>query len=641
MKRLLRVCVLIAVGVAGAAATASSQVLNIIRPRMRVDSPAAIAGFKPVTTTATSDNWLEDVDMPYTNIPVAKGYDSLGCAGLTNPADVNGKAVLIFRGTCNFTQKVRNAQDAGAILVLIVNNTASPLLLNMGYTTGTFAPPTIPGVMMTQADGLAMNAQLLAGADIRITLTPYGFGLANDLAAGDKTNPLPHALAIPFSQLTAGTTPYYKMYPGALVGNTGTANQTAVEVKVTTSFTPASGGSATVLRNDSITVPVITTADSLGRVLAQVNGYNINTVPSTGTVNTFYRVSSSNSDEEPSNDTFSGYPLMVTDSIFSKARYNMTTNGPTVTIGYRASTGVALGWGPLYYVQKGGYQAAKAQFAISIDGGGSLAGTTPVTVYLFKWVDGRVAEDSVVQGGELIVQGVGTYSFVSTDTSFDVVTVPLTDPYETSKPALVEGSSMYYVGLQLPASVFLGCDGDVNYHSRAYATHGGPEALSYEYSAPITSASLADFAGDTLNGNADYFGMFPFPDGGSSFYPDSLTYLSQQGLVPAITLHLSKNLYEAPTESIDRPNLFNDFQVYPNPATDRVEVKVGFTKAVKTCAISVADAFGRQAMAPVLFSGVSSKIQSFNTAYLPAGQYYMVVATDEGTSVRQFLVVHK
>lgn len=80
------------------------------------------------------------------------GSPADGC-GRMNKA-VAGKVAVIARGTCDFTVKVRNAQSAGAIGVIVTNNVAGDAF-TMG---GTDARVTIPSVMLNLTDGNAVRA---------------------------------------------------------------------------------------------------------------------------------------------------------------------------------------------------------------------------------------------------------------------------------------------------------------------------------------------------------------------------------------------------------------------------------------------------------------------------------------------------
>jgi len=79
-------------------------------------------------------------------------------------ADVKGKIAIIDRGVCPFTQKVKNAQNAGAIGVVIVNNVAQDLP-SMGGTDDSI---TIPAVGISKAEGDAIYAALAAGKSVNM-----------------------------------------------------------------------------------------------------------------------------------------------------------------------------------------------------------------------------------------------------------------------------------------------------------------------------------------------------------------------------------------------------------------------------------------------------------------------------------------
>lgn len=90
--------------------------------------------------------------------------DSLGCGALVNGAAINGNIAVVYRGTCEFSQKALNAQNAGARAVVVVNNTpGSPILMGEG-TLGQSI--TIPVVMITDSMGAVLRNDILAGTAV-------------------------------------------------------------------------------------------------------------------------------------------------------------------------------------------------------------------------------------------------------------------------------------------------------------------------------------------------------------------------------------------------------------------------------------------------------------------------------------------
>jgi hypothetical protein len=87
------------------------------------------------------------------------GVDPLGCNALTgaNALAANGNIALIERGTCTFVTKVKNAQNAGAIGVIIADNVAGSPPAGMGGADPTI---TIPSVRITQADANTLKSAL-------------------------------------------------------------------------------------------------------------------------------------------------------------------------------------------------------------------------------------------------------------------------------------------------------------------------------------------------------------------------------------------------------------------------------------------------------------------------------------------------
>lgn len=96
-----------------------------------------------------------------------------GCGALTNGAAINGKIAVARRGACNFTLKVTEAQAAGAIAVLIINNVAGDIIMGGGDAT-----INIPAYSLNKTDGDALIAQMAVStvnATFNVPSTPPPF----------------------------------------------------------------------------------------------------------------------------------------------------------------------------------------------------------------------------------------------------------------------------------------------------------------------------------------------------------------------------------------------------------------------------------------------------------------------------------
>jgi hypothetical protein len=144
-----------------------AQVTNDLRgvlgtARARVNSPANVAG-DYATGTADFGQRLSSVG---TTANVVGAQPADGCAPLANAAAVSGRIALVDRGTCTFVAKVKNAQNAGAVGVLMVNNVEGGVI-QMG---GGDATITIPTLMVSLTDGGTIRSQLTAGVNATLLL---------------------------------------------------------------------------------------------------------------------------------------------------------------------------------------------------------------------------------------------------------------------------------------------------------------------------------------------------------------------------------------------------------------------------------------------------------------------------------------
>lgn len=141
----------------------SCTVFSSAPPTITVSAPASLAGNKDAGTAAWGPTVFQ---LNGTVQGVEIGSTSAACAAL--PAgSLTGKIAFIERGTCGFSQKALNAENAGAIGVIIGNNQGGTAIQNMSVTAGFAA--TQPALSVSQNDGTAFKAALAAGA-VTVTL---------------------------------------------------------------------------------------------------------------------------------------------------------------------------------------------------------------------------------------------------------------------------------------------------------------------------------------------------------------------------------------------------------------------------------------------------------------------------------------
>jgi hypothetical protein len=144
---------------AGASTDANQNLFTVTRPAAIADNYTFQA---PSVWGANLQNTYAAGEMVLVSDGTAA--DSLGCNSLVNGVDVSGKIAVVYRGTCEFGNKALNAQNAGAIGVIVINNAAG----TMDMAAGTNGPSvTIPVAMISNTNGAILKAQLDAGQTVR------------------------------------------------------------------------------------------------------------------------------------------------------------------------------------------------------------------------------------------------------------------------------------------------------------------------------------------------------------------------------------------------------------------------------------------------------------------------------------------
>src|SRR5690606_3556824 len=117
--------------------------------------------FNTPNTYVQANVVLADDDTPgVSTTPSGHNLENEACSPLVNGAAMAGNIAILYRGTCEFGAKALNAQNAGAVGVIIINHSGEPVGM-AGGVNGTSV--TIPVVMVSTMTGEAILAELLNG----------------------------------------------------------------------------------------------------------------------------------------------------------------------------------------------------------------------------------------------------------------------------------------------------------------------------------------------------------------------------------------------------------------------------------------------------------------------------------------------
>jgi minor extracellular serine protease Vpr len=139
-------------------------------PVVRTNAPSLTTiGYTPSDgTPVTSDQALKKI------VDVASlDADGLGCAAFSS-GSLTGSIALIQRGICNFSVKVGNAANAGAVGVVVYNN-----LVGGSFEMSGLSLATIPAAMISLSDGSALKTYI----DANPSTATAGIGSSTNILA--------------------------------------------------------------------------------------------------------------------------------------------------------------------------------------------------------------------------------------------------------------------------------------------------------------------------------------------------------------------------------------------------------------------------------------------------------------------------
>lgn len=291
------------------------------------ESPASIQGSYDMTYGDPGAGWgspdlvnpanaVLDTLAQYLDITAA---DSLGCDPTAANTDVDGKIAILFRGECQFGTKALNAETAGAIACVIINNVpGAPVGMAAGDDGGAI---TIPIVMISDVDGATLLAEMENGPVEVFIGNKTGF-YPNDVGTLPSSILRSQQFATP--SLLAQDGSEFSFDVGAWVYNFGFQDQTDVFLSATVDF----GG--TPLYNESATPVDIPAGDSVFFSLPVFSEATY----AEGFYDLTYTISSDSTDDYSFDNTITS-DFVITESLYGYASLDPGTMLPNTSGGLR------------------------------------------------------------------------------------------------------------------------------------------------------------------------------------------------------------------------------------------------------------------------------------------------------------------
>ncbi|MFT5858291.1 MAG: hypothetical protein ACI865_000375 [Flavobacteriaceae bacterium] len=400
---------------------------------------------------------MVDDGTPGTN-PQGNPIAQEACFPLIN--SVAGKIAVLYRNTCEFGAKALNAQDSGAVGVIIINRDPESVGMGGGASGGLI---TIPVVMLSSTDGATLVAEMALGP-VEVFLGNKTGLYQNDAGLTKGTTLISKASGVPSQLAQDGSEFNFDL--GTRVYNYGQLDQANMLLRATVD------GPSGNIYDETITLPTVLSGDSMDVDPSQVLNFpqfSSATYPD-GLYTVMYNVALDSADAYDA-DNWVTANFMVSDSIYSLADVDTLTGIPTQNNGFRPSTNTAtfsacivldnpnasrLGVEGLYFAALGS--------AVDLTG-------EEIALYAYRWEDVFAdLNDPALAFDNLNPVGLGFYYYPS-DLQGEMVYGALNEPI-----ALEDNQRYLFCAQTVNLEVFLGFDNTLNYlwNEAHYAQPLGP-----------------------------------------------------------------------------------------------------------------------------------------------------------------------
>lgn len=431
-----------------------------IVPIFSVRNPAIQRGTRLAGLAFANAGWGFLYDTIAVEAPLVLGRsainDSLGCDTLVNAAAVNGKIAVLYRGACGFSLKAFAAVRAGAVGLLVINNT--PGTINMGSGPEGLGID-IPVMLISNSDGEQLRPFIDNGEAVVLMGNKNGqFSFDLALLRGESVGPDASSITANMAaQLGQYVTPM-----GAYVLNAGMQTTSQYYLQVTV-LKEVAGQNPQQVYNQFQQMAPNTQPGQLGYLSVPAIDWG---APNFGPGNYTIRYMAmpwSGLTDGFLDDNVIERSFSITDSLYAKTRLN--ANGNLFLDGSGTRLGGVGSWAGANWFEFQGTTNQKVsalRFAFTTNVGQSLVGES-IEPQIWEWMD--LNNDSLVTTNELMQIGSGSYIYATNAANVQVeaaVQNAITgQPGVTLQPGRKYLFAIQYWGTNL--GVFLATDPGVGY----------------------------------------------------------------------------------------------------------------------------------------------------------------------------------
>ena len=509
-----------------------------------------------------------------------------GCSPLINGVDVTGKIAVIYRNTCEFGAKALNAQNAGAVGVIIINRDDEAIPMGGGADGGSV---TIPVVMLSSSDGLLLTNEMLNGPVVMFLGNKIG------LNANDVGNQPQFTLISPYG--TASSTLFEGFDLGVQFVNYGSNDQSNVTVNATIDGPSGNVYDETIgpltmlaMAQDTVSAYVGNTVAFPSFDLGGIGNYPV------GEYTLTYTFDLGITDEDPVDNTYTS-SFSITDDMISRGNwaagnvpadltFPSNTDGEYQScIMFQEPNASQLGVEGVYFVP------------FSTDSAEALVGEEiliNVIEWNDTWADLNDAAWTTANGAfqDLATPVTISYTVTSASEQGASVYVPL------PSFQLVDNQRYLFCVQTFTPTVAFGYDDAIDYDG---ITNVGLQPVGAIFTVDNAAATPARWFSGWSGANASAVGM--------AIIPASEVGINEAGALDAV--------------------------VYPNPTTEDVTIKLS---SKENGTLVVTDLAGKVVSNTVL--SFATGATNFNTSSFETGMYIFNITLDNGQTT-QFTVVKR